>query len=156
MYSGALLSPCNSYRYKLWRVWDDSKPLILWLMHNPSTADGNKDDPTIRRIIKYSMNWGYDGLYVGNLFPYRSTDPKNLLNKSLEEICPSENKVHIEQMVENCSEWVLAHGNPSVYFKMENLPSMNWKALKLTKKGYACHPLYLKADLKLFSLNDNV
>ena len=57
-FSGAEISDCGKYRWKLWRIWDDSKPKILWIMHNPSTADAEKDDPTIRRIINFSKSWG--------------------------------------------------------------------------------------------------
>ena len=78
--SGAAFSPCGRYRYKLWRVWDPARPLgcVMFLMLNPSTATDNEDDPTIRRCIGYARSWGYGGLYVGNLFAYRATDPRRL------------------------------------------------------------------------------
>ena len=78
--SGAVFSPCERYRYKLWRVWDPARPLgcVMFLMLNPSTATDTEDDPTIRRCIGYARSWGYGGLYVGNLFAYRATDPADL------------------------------------------------------------------------------
>jgi hypothetical protein len=44
-------------------------------MLNPSTADHRQDDPTIRRIIHFTRSWGFDGLTVVNLYPYRSPHP---------------------------------------------------------------------------------
>ena len=45
---------------------------------NPSTADHIQDDPTNRRIADFSRRWGYGGYVLGNLFAYRSPDPKAL------------------------------------------------------------------------------
>ncbi len=54
MISGAIISDDKKYRYQLWRIWDDSKPKILWIMLNPSTADESIDDPTIRNSGPYN------------------------------------------------------------------------------------------------------
>ena len=97
-FSGAEISDCGKCRWQLWRIWDDSKPKILWIMHNPSTADAEKDDPTIRRIINFSKSWGFGGLYVGNVFPYRSTNPKDLIGIPFEKLCPLENIKHTKEM----------------------------------------------------------
>jgi hypothetical protein len=147
-FKGAVISDCGKYRYQLWRVWAFGKPKVLWIMHNPSTADADFDDATIRKIIKFSKSWGYGGLYVGNLFPYRSTDPKNLLNKPIEEIAPFENFKHIKQMVEKCDLHILAHGNPIVKDVTPDLFDKRWHYLKLTNSNNPYHPLYLKETLK--------
>lgn len=145
---GAILSDCGKYRFQLWRIWDASKPLVLWIMHNPSTADASNDDPTIRRIIGFTKAWGYGGLYVGNLFPYRATDPKELLNKPFEEVAPLENFKHTNEMKAKCQLFVLAYGNPIIKDATPEWFDDNWMALKVTKDGNPCHPLYLKLDLK--------
>ncbi len=118
-------------------------------MHNPSTADGDRDDPTIRKIIKFTKSWGYGGLYVGNLFPFRATNPKDLLKKSFEEIAPLENFKHIREMVAVCDLHILAYGNPVVEDAKPEFFDKRWHHLgELTKYDNPRHPLYLKDDLK--------
>lgn len=73
------MSACGSFRWKLTRRWRTKpKRLVAWLMTNPSTADAKTDDPTLLRIIAWSKRWGYDGLTVVNLWPYRTSKPAEL------------------------------------------------------------------------------
>jgi len=51
MKKDAKLSDDKLYRYQLSRIWDEDKPTVLFIMLNPSTADADVDDPTIRRVI---------------------------------------------------------------------------------------------------------
>lgn len=74
---GALID--EDYRYSLWRRWDASLPTLVFLMLNPSKADGRQDDPTIRRVVGYARRWGYGAVEVINLFAFRSTLPGNLV-----------------------------------------------------------------------------
>jgi hypothetical protein len=66
--SGAVLSDCGQYRYRLWRVWDDCLPLMVFVMQNPSTATADADDPTIRKCIGFAKRHGYGGVSVRNVF----------------------------------------------------------------------------------------
>lgn len=75
---GALLSDDGRYRYRLWRLWDDLAPVMTWVMLNPSTADADVDDPTIRKCIGFAKAHHYGGIIVVNLFAWRATDPKEL------------------------------------------------------------------------------
>ncbi|TDQ12201.1 DUF1643 domain-containing protein [Pedobacter metabolipauper] len=145
----AVISDCKKYRYELSRVWDDTKPKVLFIMHNPSTADANDDDPTIRRCIGFARKWGYGGIYVGNLIPYRCTDPKELLSIPFDVAIghPFSNTVHINKMADICSLHVLAYGNPAINICLLELFDDRWHYLKLTKAGNPGHPLYLKGDL---------
>lgn len=155
MDKGAIISECGKYRYQLWRIWDDTKPKVLFIMHNPSTADANEDDPTIRRCIGFAKRWGYGGIYVGNLFAFRATDPKDLLNKPFEEIAPIMNFKYTKELVAKCSLHILAYGNPIVGDATPEFFDDWWHYLKLTKTGNPCHPLYLKSDLIPKKMNTN-
>ena len=74
----AMISNCNKYRYKLTRTWDEDKGKVLFIMLNPSTADEKTDDLTTRRCMNFAKNWGYGGLLIGNIYPFRAKRPKDL------------------------------------------------------------------------------
>ena len=73
--SGARFSACGRHRYALWRVWDERLPPAVFVMLNPSTADGANSDPTVERCQRRSVALGFGALRVVNLFALRSTDP---------------------------------------------------------------------------------
>lgn len=54
----AVISECTRYRYKLTRRWDGANPMLPVCMLNPSTADHEKDDPTIRELTHFATLWG--------------------------------------------------------------------------------------------------
>ena len=74
----AIFSVCRNYRYVLWRIWDNSKPKVMFIGLNPSTANEEIDDPTIRRVKSLAKNWGYGGVYMLNLFTYVTAYPEQL------------------------------------------------------------------------------
>lgn len=141
----AVLSHDNIYRYQLSRIWDEEKPKILFIMLNPSTADEFVEDPTIRRIVTYAKDWGYGGVYVGNLYAFRSTDPKGL--KSIADPVGPENITHIQTLISVVDKVIYAWGNeekePDWLKKMVDTPY----CIEISKKGIPKHPLYLKKCL---------
>lgn len=154
MDSRATLSPCEKYRYALSRTWDQEKGYAMFIMLNPSTADAYKDDPTIRRCIGYARSWGYGGIKVGNLFPYRATDPRELLKAT--DVVGKGNRQYLQRMAEESKVVVCAWGNgPLVEKILKKMPE--YKPLEgvsdflyyldLAKDGTPKHPLYLKKDL---------
>jgi hypothetical protein len=73
----AVVSRDGLYRYSLQRHWQNAAlpGTVVWIMLNPSTADGKADDPTIRRCVGFTERMGYGHLAVVNLFAYRTTHP---------------------------------------------------------------------------------
>jgi hypothetical protein len=74
------------FRCGLSRWWGSAEaadtqlcPLMLpWIMLNPSTADGSTNNPTLRRIIHFSWMWGFDGLVVFHVYPWRTPSSRAL------------------------------------------------------------------------------
>lgn len=74
----------GNYRYELTRSWGDG-PAMTFVMLNPSTADGETDDPTIRRCLSFAKREGCGGIVVVNLFALRVTRPVHLFDKTIED-----------------------------------------------------------------------
>ncbi len=74
--TGAIIIGC--YRYTLWRIWDEHKPRVLFVLLNPSTANAIQDDATLRRCIHFARSWSYGSLEIVNLFALRATNPIHL------------------------------------------------------------------------------
>lgn len=74
-----MLSDCGRYRYALEREWcpvpGSAARTVLFVLHNPSVADAELDDPTLRRCIGFARDHGCSRLLLCNLFALRSTDP---------------------------------------------------------------------------------
>jgi len=73
--------PERYYRYALGRHWSeevDAVPLV-WVMLNPSTADQDEDDATIRKCIGFAKEHHFGAILVVNLFAAVKTDPRALL-----------------------------------------------------------------------------
>lgn len=80
---GALIPLPGFYRYRLWRVWDPALTKAGWIGFNPSVANAEKDDATVRRFVGYAQRWGHGGIEVVNIFPRISTDPAFLHSVNL-------------------------------------------------------------------------
>ena len=75
----AVISECGRFRYVLTRRWADNLPTMIFLMLNPSTADADLDDATIRKCVGFAKIHGCGSIKIINLFALRSRDPKELL-----------------------------------------------------------------------------
>ena len=150
IYKNATFSSCRTYRYSLSRIWDKKKKYVLFIGLNPSTANEEADDPTIRRCINYSKDWGYGGFMMVNLFAYRTTLPSNL--KKVKYPVGSENDKYIVTLSKKADITVAAWGNNGDFYSRDKevlslVPSL--MCLKINKSGQPAHPLYLKKGLKL-------
>lgn len=159
MKRSAALSRCGTYRYRLDREWDQDGGRVAFIMLNPSTADANIDDPTIRRCIAFAKSWGYGGLVVGNLWAYRATDPKDLKRVLKEwdggvKARGPENYYYLQEMCAQASRVVCAWGpNGAIDGRSDQVRNLlfAWHVmphyLRLTKDGHPGHPLYLPGSL---------
>jgi hypothetical protein len=144
----AVLSLCQTYRYELRRSWADG-PTVGFIMLNPSTADANEDDPTIRRCISFAKSWGYAGLVVRNLYALRATDPTEL--KGHPDPVGPDNRMYLTEAAADALT-VCAWGANADPVDAQALVSdlIVWGVkphhLGLTKAGFPKHPLYLRAD----------
>ncbi|MDQ8180358.1 DUF1643 domain-containing protein [Pelagicoccus sp. SDUM812005] len=148
----AVFSDCQCYRYQLREVWDAGKPIVLWILMNPSVACLDYSDPTLKRTGTFSRDWGYGGQLVGNVHAYRATDKKELL-KVDDPVGPANDEAILE-MANQAETVVLAYGLPPKRLRrrskeVESLladhPSVSY--LRLTKDGMPEHPLYLPKNL---------
>lgn len=69
----------NSARFVLGEAGEN--PLIC-VGVNPSTAEPDKLDPTLRNVKGWAKRLGYDGWMMLNLYPQRATNPKDLHDKT--------------------------------------------------------------------------
>lgn len=74
----AVISPCGRYRYRLDRPLSARGPTIAFLLHNPSTADAENEDPTSRRGIGFAKLWNAGRMVFANPFAGRATKPADL------------------------------------------------------------------------------
>lgn len=150
----ALISECTKFRYLLLRQWDAALPLLLFVMLNPSTADGRFDDATIKRCIAFAMAMGFGGFYVANLYAYRTPKPEEL-RKAHYPIGPDNDK-HMAWALTKVREVCVAWGGdakglsrPADVLKLIRAAGHQPKALALTGDGIPRHPLYLPASSRL-------
>lgn len=151
MNKGAIMD--GPYRYKLWRWWGNARP-ALFVMLNPSTADAERDDPTIRRCQGFAERWGYGGLEVVNLFAYRSTTPLRTIGEGA--IGPL-NDAMIVKAAMSAGVIVAAWGNrggalgrdKAVLDLLERAWNGTIYCLGTTAQGQPRHPLYVRGDTKL-------
>jgi hypothetical protein len=143
------------HRWDLWRIWDQAKPLRIWVMLNPSTADETDNDPTVERCEIRNITDGFGGLVVLNIFGLCSTDPKQLYTH-LDPI-GGHNDVVIQYWLSKLSvgQVVCAWGTHGVYRDrgsrvMQLIKVMGLRAhvLKFNKDGTPVHPLYVSYDIK--------
>ncbi len=147
MKNTARLSRCRTYRYALWRTWDDTRGRVMFVGLNPSTADETHDDPTLRRCMNYARDWGYGGVCMANLFAYRATDPGEL-RRVRDPVGPRNNR-WLRQLADEAALVVAAWGNDGAYLDRsskvrELLPGLH--CLNLNRSGEPAHPLYQRAD----------
>jgi len=152
----AVLSPDGVYRFELRRhVADVEGATVCWVMLNPSTADATVDDPTIRRCIRFTRDWGYSDLIVVNVWPYRATSPE-ALKRWLRSMPPVPgavfgNESYIERAAAEADLVIAAWGSHADEARAEAVLETLQRAqvdgevhvLGFTQYGAPRHPLYM-------------
>lgn len=152
MSKGAIID--GEYRYLLWRELDEKerpRKSLLWIMLNPSTADAERDDATIRKVCGFSRRWGFNEVRITNLYALRSRDPKAL--KTHPEPIGPLNDEHLRYELSLTDNVVLAWGAHADVHRAKKVsdmarlasPSRVWH-LGLTGSGQPKHPLMLGYD----------
>lgn len=155
---GALFSKCRIWRYSLWRELDLALlsldwPVVNFICLNPSTADENTEDPTVRRCIRWARSWNAKMVVVTNLFAYRATNPKDMLQAS-DPVGPRND--HYILKIAPVSHLVIAawgvHGEHldrgRQVAKMLRDAGVVLHCMGTTKGGHPRHPLYLRNDVR--------
>lgn len=150
----AVLSPCGLYRYRLDRVVGVTGSVYAFFGVNPSTADANIDDATVRKWIGFTKAWGGSRFMAGNVWPLRSTDVRALATAVRWLDVGRENQRHILAMVDEADILVPCWGDRAkvprlMHNELDALLSLLVGTRKpvmhfgLTKGGDPKHPLML-------------
>jgi hypothetical protein len=150
MQSGAHFSRCRSWRYALWREWDEGRPRVMLIGLNPSTADARRNDPTIRRCIGFAHDWGFGGVWVLNLFAFRATYPADL--KAARDPVGPKNDSWLRRIARQCRRVVAVWGNDGRFLdrsaRVRALIGDRLEVIRLNRTGEPAHPLYLPKTLR--------
>lgn len=150
------ISECGAYRYRLTRHWNDSAAAMPFVMLNPSTANADVDDPTIRRCMSFARRECAGGIIVVNLWALRATDPMKI------ELHPFPAGPHNVGALDEVAALSATTGVPIVCAWGANSPIRGLGAarrflnqgahlccLGKTKAGHPRHPLYVRGDQPL-------
>jgi hypothetical protein len=155
----AAFSPCRRYRYALGRSWAgaDTHAVALFVLHNPSTADHEVDDPTLRKCVSFAKREGCNGVVVVNVFAYRSTD-KGVLGRVDDPVGPMNARVLrlagacADRIVVawGCIDRSLAHHTDAAGSAISaSAQAQRVTCLGVNGDGSPKHPLYLRRNTPL-------
>lgn len=154
--SEASISLDKKYRWWLYRCWDLDKPVLIWVMMNPSTADWRKNDPTICKVMRYAARWGYGGILVLNIYAYRTSRPENL-PKSMRKAVGYRNdwwintvfKFAVEKDIPVICAWGVKHEERGrLVRQLANDAGLELLCLEVALNGEPKHPRFLSEDLR--------
>src|SRR5262249_17955300 len=129
-----------------------------FVLLNPSTADAERDDPTIRKCVGFTRLLGCGSLQVVNLFAYRATNPKDL-KRATDPVGP-ENEEFVRRILEGASGPVICGRGVHGSYRDQDLTVLAWLAeagiparvYAVTKGGHPQHPLFVPYSAELMPL----
>lgn len=160
------------YRYWLQRCWNPDLPRLLFVGLNPSSADADRDDPTLRRLMGFARVWGFGQLDVVNLFALCSVSPA-LLRRSKDPVGEDNDqwlKSHLMRLrsgLRGCPResdaLLVGWGNGGCWRQRDQQvldliaedlqPEVRLLALGFTASGQPRHPLYVPSAAPPFGLH---
>jgi hypothetical protein len=142
-YKGAEFSECGKFRYRLWRMWDEKLPRAMVIGLNPSTANSEKNDPTIDNLTTALKILGYGGVIMMNCWPFITSKPELL---QIDDESNFQNGARMLQTAMVVDEIIFAWGN----FKIIKERNRDKELIKMfptakcfgfNKNGSPMHPL---------------
>ena len=151
--SGAIFNDSEDRRFLLWRSREKGHGIVTFILLNPSTADENKNDPTVLRCWTRAQALGFKTMLLTNLFSFRSTNPKGIQIDRDGDLL--ENTVTIRRCAVRSNLVICAWGN---HGKLERRGHQILGGLRgsgidvhvfgISKQGEPIHPLYLPYGLE--------
>lgn len=128
---------------------------MVFLGLNPSTADGETDDNSVRRMVGFALGFGGTRLDLGNLFAFRSTDPAGL-STVLDPVGP-DNDSHLFELCTQMNATVIAAwgAHPFARVRAKEVTRLlhQWDVqpfcLGTNRDGSPKHPLYVPGKAQL-------
>lgn len=136
----------GDYRYSLSRVWEPELPHVTWVLLNPSTADADQLDPTMRRCVSFAKREGFGGMEVVNLYAFRTKSPRAML-AAPDPVGADNDSVLARVRGVVVAGWGVHAKQARVAAAVRLLPPL--LALGTTRKGHPRHPLYVRGDAPL-------
>lgn len=158
IHTGAVFSDCGKYRYRLWRHWDLSLPLLGLGLMNPSKAGEVENDRTISGQCTRAQMLGFGGIEVWNAFAYIETDSTKLtrLVRDGVDIIGPQNDGWILNIALRCHTMYCGWGVPG-HTLLERGPFVKAlliahgvvpQCLGVNADGSPRHPLYIGYDVR--------
>ena len=157
-------------RFALYQIEGKRNLYVIGL--NPSTANKEHGDPTMKKVLGFARHNGFDGYVMLNIYPQRATNPNDLhlaCNNQLHQTNLSVIKKLVEK--EKYIEILFAFGDniskrdyllpclKDIYDVIKSHVGclafpMTMQLGELTKKGFPRHPLYEKYNVfSYFDIN---
>lgn len=154
----AVISLCGQYRHCLTRDVGPGRLVAAFFGVNPSYANAEKDDPTAKKWIGFSVRNDIGRFLAGNPFDYVATDVRKLATCA-QPISP-ENARYIDWIIEQADVLIPCWGDRNkvprgLRHHLDALRDRLFASKKpvkvfgFTKSGDPMHPLMLGYDTKL-------
>lgn len=144
-------------------IEQSGSPLLIVIGLNPSTANENQPDQTMKKVVRFAEISDYQGFAMINLYPQRHTYVSDLPSTPDNDVI-KQNLLHIKELGRRYpnADVLVAYGNDccirdylfsSLKDIVKNLETNNGRKYyvigKLTKAGHPRHPLYAKYEWNL-------